>query len=71
MFTVAEYDEGVRKARTIGTIRGLCFWELIWTRGAPPVEELRIEPVETVEGGFQIRDPQAYDAQMCQLLGIL
>jgi hypothetical protein len=44
---------------------------VIWTRGAPPVEELRIEPVETVEGGFQIRDPDAYDAQMRQLLGIL
>ena len=71
LFTVADYDEGIRRSRSIGTTRGLVFWELIWTRVAPAVEELTPEGRETEAGLFRIVDPEAYDLQMRRLFGLV
>jgi hypothetical protein len=70
-FTVVQYDEGTRRARSIGTMRGLAFHGLNWTHGAPAVEELSIDWIDGGDGRFRICDPDAYDLQMRKLLGIL
>lgn len=71
LFTVAEYDDGLDRSRSIGTVRGLVFHRLIWTRGAPPVERLTPEGVQADEGLIRICDREAYDLQMRQLLGLV
>jgi hypothetical protein len=70
-FTVAEYDAGVRRARSIGTVDKLLAHGLVWATGAPAVEELRTEKRQAPFGQVRIFAPGAYDVQMHRLLGIL
>lgn len=63
-FTVATYEEGLKRASSIGTQRGLAFWELGWTREAPPVDRLRTEWQQAGREEFRISDPVAYNLQM-------
>ncbi len=58
LMTVVEYDNLV-------SLRAL------WTRKAPPVEGLTPEGVELTFGRLRICDPEAYDAQMRRLLGLV
>jgi hypothetical protein len=68
-FTVATYEEGLKRASSIGTQRGLMFWELGWTRDAPPVDRLREEWKEAGAWEFRVSDLDAWAWQMGRLLG--
>lgn len=68
-FTVATYEEGLERASSIGTQRGLAFWELGWTRDAPPVDRLREEWTEGGDWEFRVSDLDAWAWQMGRLLG--
>jgi hypothetical protein len=69
--TVAEYDDGIRRSRSIRTIAALSYEGLLWSRGAPPVETLTRDGYEAEDGLVRVTDPEAYDLQMRKLLGIL
>ena len=66
-FTVATYEEALKRASSIGTRRGRAFHELTWTWEAPQVERLRPDWQKAGCEEFRISDPAAYDLQMRRL----
>ena len=68
-FTVAYYDSRLRFSRCIA-YHALPFHEITWTLGAPPVERLTTEWQEGDRARFRISDPEVYDQQMRQLVGL-
>jgi hypothetical protein len=69
-YSVQEYEEGLAQGKSLSSSRARSFHEVIWTEGAPKVEELTIEWQETKEGKFRIRDWDVYDSQMRRLIGL-
>jgi len=68
-FSVSEYEDGLRKARTCGSPQALSFFELRWTTEAPAIHKLSCDWQETRFDEFRISDWETYSAQMDRLLG--
>jgi hypothetical protein len=71
VFTVDEYDHGLRRARYFSD-HALAFHGLTWARGAPQVQDLTSDGQPTVFG-YRVRivNWDAYAAQMDRLLGLV
>jgi hypothetical protein len=69
-YSVSEYEEDMGWARCLSSPRARSFHEVIWTEGAPTVEELSTDWLKTPEGKFRICDRGVYDAQMRVLIGL-
>jgi hypothetical protein len=69
-YSVSEYEEALRRGRTLSSSGARAFHEVGWTEDAPTVASLTTEWNKTSRGYFRIRDWDVYDAQMRELLGI-
>jgi hypothetical protein len=68
--TVQQYEDALRSSRSIGTLRGLSFHHLMWTRDAPPVHQLGTGWQKPGTEAFRISNEAAYHWQMQRLLGL-
>ena len=69
-YSVVEYDADMERAARLSSSKARGFHGVIWTEGAPEVQELTVEWRATKEGRFRICDSELYDAQMRQFLGL-
>lgn len=69
MSEIFEYARAMRKGRRLSP-RARAFWEVVWTEGAPEIQDLTLDWVETREGHFRISDWDLYDEQMRQWIGL-
>jgi hypothetical protein len=63
-YSVTEYEAGLRWGNTLSSSKARAFHGVIWTEGAPKVEELTTEWPKIREGKFRICDWDVYDMQM-------
>jgi hypothetical protein len=69
-FSVAEYEKGKVRALHLSSPKARSFHEVIWTEGAPAVEDLSIAWLKTRAGKFRICARDVYDAQMRVMIGL-
>jgi hypothetical protein len=69
-YSVSEYEHAMDRARCLSSPKARSFHGVIWTEGAPAVEVLTTDWLETPEGKFRICDWDTYDAQMRVLIGL-
>ena len=69
-YSVSEYEDARRKARTLSNPRALSFHGVVWAEFVPQVHQLRTEWDKVGSGYVRICDRSLYDSQMQKLLGI-
>lgn len=69
-YSVSEYEDAMGWAQRLSNSKAKSFHGVIWTEGAPAVEELSVDWQEAPRGRFRICDWAAYDAQMRVLIGL-
>lgn len=69
-YSVQEYEDARRRARSLSNPRALAFHGVGWAEFIPRVEQLTTEWERLEFGYVRICDWDVYDAQMRELIGI-